>query len=478
MTAQAAARRHGHCSTRHIFRFIAFVGVASPRHGAEVQRNLSLLSGAKTDGEPSHLPHPVKVDQESYMETEATPQFEEDWDGAQPPLPEICQAIEDFLEESEPARLQSEKTMAKYLANYSRRHRLRVLYRPDLSDEMAPIRRRTYLFNRAALIFGTRERLKRFIEEIQGGFSTTDECEWQRTGGVLLRAIATVRAVAPPGDRVDEPNSRSRYSLAGPTSTVEKKAFLAKTSKRKGLTSLGQSWREKFWSNVDQRGRYATQLATLDLTGARPNDQALGGRVKRIDHSTIEVNIKGSKPSSTTGIPERTFRFDLSQELALRELQSVRPASRRKQSPPWVRPPVLLLADLVPLVGAVAEWGCNLKGLASAVSRVGKQTFPRHGYKVSPLSFRHEFATDLKSAGTDPVEAAAAMSHRSTSSLYNYGYTLPTRRGRRVVPKVVSDTSMVRKTSKPAPSWVDVRSQSAANNDDAKKSRKRKPIVR
>lgn len=412
------------------------------------------------------------------METEATPRFEEDWAGAQSPLPEICQAIADFLEESEPARLQSEKTMAKYLANYSRRHRLRVLYRPDLSDEMAPIRRKTYLFNRAALIFGTRERLKRFIEEIQGGFSTTDECEWQRTGGVLLRAIATVRAVAPPGDRVDEPNSKSRFNLVGPSPTVEKKAFLPKTSKRDGLATLGAYWREEFWSNVDQRDKYATQLATLDLTGARPNDQALGGHVKRIDHSTIEVTIKGSKQSSTTGIPERTFRFDLSRALALRELQFASPTSGKDGSSPWVRPPVLLLADLVPSVGDVETWTCNLKGLASAVSHVGKRTFPRHGYKVSPLSFRHEFATDLKSGGVDPVEAAAAMSHRSTSTLHGYGRTVPKRRGRRVLPKVVSDTSMVRRTSKPAPIWVDVRSQSAANTNDAKKSRKRKPIVR
>ena len=408
------------------------------------------------------------------MESRATSEYELNSEGQLLPLPEVIEGIEQFLKATEPRRPQNDATMAQYLANYLRRHRLGVLYKPDVGDEYQRISRRTYLFNRAALVFGTRERFRRFMEEVQEGFSGTDVAALEQYGGELLRIAGTVRVVAPPGERVDELGSKSRFNLTGGPSAQSELLFVAKTSKRDGLATLGSNWRQRFWSKVDQRSKYATALAALDLTGARPFEQELGGKIERVSESTLEVTLYGAKQSSTTGIPLRTFRFEFSQELKHREAQVAKRETSGRPSSVWVRPPVLLLADLVPEVGKVQTWTCKRKGLASAVGSVGLRAFPRHKYKISPISFRHEFATDLKNSDMIRVEAAAAMSHRSTATLDTYGRTLSRSRGRRVLPKVVSDVSMIRTNTNAAPKWSEVRAKSAAKSVDAKREPARK----
>lgn len=390
-------------------------------------------------------------------------------------LPEIVERIALFLRQTEPTRARTEGTRAKYLRNYARRLQLGVLYTPCVGELHQKISRNSFMFNRAALQFGLREQLLEFVEQAQVDSFGVGSEQLFEDGQHWLQAIANAAVVAPPGVRVDELHSKSRFKFGDPSSSKLTVAFTAKSSKRNGLASLGPRWREVFWENVDQDSKYATQMATLDLTGARPNDQVLGGRIKRVDRSTIEVTVFSSKRTSTTGIPFRTFRFDLSQDLELRDAHLTRQAASNQRAIRWVRPPVLLLADLAPESGDVQSWTGSAKGLAAAVNIVGKRTFPRHEYRVSPTSFRHELATDLKSSGMDRVEAAAAMSHRSTSTLDNYGRTVSGSRGRRVLPKIVSDTSMIRNTTNRAPQWSSVRERSAANHSGPAKARSRKP---
>jgi integrase len=426
-----------------------------------------------------NLPNPDKRKVALKMESREKPDVAETADQQGPmSLAEVTERIAHFLDQTEPKRAISKGTSTKYRANYKSREQLGVLDKPSVGERRQKISRNSFRFNCAALRFGLRERLQGFMEQVRDDLFGVGEEQLEIDGRHWLQAIATVVDVAPPGERIDEVHSKSRFKFNDSPPSEAQVSFLKKSSKRDGLAALGPHWREEFWQKVDQGLKYATQMATLDLTGARPHDQALGGKVMRVSQSIIEVTVCGSKNSQTTGIPLRTFQFDISRELRLRDEHRSLQAASRQGTSKWVRPPVLLLADLVPTVGNVHSWNCNRKGLASAVSAVGKRAFPRHGYNVSPTSFRHEMATDLKTSGMDRIEASAAMSHRSTSTLGHYGRTVAKGRVRRVLPRIVSDISMVRNTTTPAPKWPNVRAKSAAKPAGPVKTRTPKPGAR
>ena len=426
-----------------------------------------------------NLPNPDKTKVDLKMESQE--QFDVSEAAGQQglmSLPEVTERIAHFLKQTAPKRDISKGTVAKYWANYTGREKLGLLYKPSVGEHHQKIRRNSFNFNRAALWFGLRERLQAYMDQVRDDLFEVGADQLEVDGRQWLQVITTVVEVAPPGERIDEVHSKSRFKFNNSSASESKLSFLKKTSKRDGLADLGADWREMFWQNVDQRSKYATQMATLDLTGARPNDQSLGGEVKRVSQSTIEVTVRGSKNSATTGIPLRTFQFDLTLDLALRAKHVACQATSSQGRSRWVRPPLLLLADLVPKVGDVKSWKSSAKGLASAVTAVDERTFPRHEYKISPTSFRHQMATDLKSSQMDRTEAAAAMSHKSTSTLDHYGRTLAKGRVRRVLPKIVSDISMVRNTTTPAPKWPSVRGKSAAKPAGPVKAHTPKPGAR
>ena len=181
-------------------------------------------------------------------------------------LPEVTERIAHFLKQTAPKRDISKGTVAKYWANYTGREKLGLLYKPSVGEHHQKIRRNSFNFNRAALWFGLRERLQAYMDQVRDDLFEVGADQLEFDGRQWLQVITTVVEVAPPGERIDEVHSKSRFKFNNSSASESKLSFLKKTSKRDGLADLGADWREIFWQNVDQRSKYATQMATLDLT--------------------------------------------------------------------------------------------------------------------------------------------------------------------------------------------------------------------
>jgi integrase len=75
-----------------------------------------------------------------------------------------------------------------------------------------------------------------------------------------------------------------------------------------------------------------------------------------------------------------------------------------------------VIANVGPLHVAIK----NTKALSEAVRRHSKKLWPRRKYVVSPYSFRHQFAADLKN-DLYPEEIAKAMGHSVCRTQQYYG---------------------------------------------------------
>jgi hypothetical protein len=263
--------------------------------------------------------------------------------------------------------------------------------------------------------------------------------------------------VAPPGVRIGDPNAPS-LSSNGRAKTVpavlvkRPPKFTAASSKRIGLAGLGSAWRAIFWREVKPASRYCTHIAALTLTGARSVEFGKGIRVRFVpSHSggQLVFTIRGAKRSTTTGLAWRRIAVDV--QAALNDPNRAAAVAH-------------LIAQLQRETRQRMDLHCTAKALNAAVSAVGIKAFPRHAYKVSPYSFRHQLATDIKEADIDKVEVARILSHASTRTADHYGYASRSR-GALMRPKSLPIQSggvrgKVRIKHSAPPNWPSVRSRS------------------
>jgi len=168
-------------------------------------------------------------------------------------------------------------------------------------------------------------------------------------------------------------------------------------SKRPGLRSLPDDWREQLIDGADDAHLFIA-LSLLSLTGLRPSELARGVTVLWKD-SLVAVGIAGSKLGADRGQPWRILSLEIHH--------------------PWV---VGLIDALELEEGAAIGFRHPKAKVQRQIRRLAEFCFPMVSteHLSSPLSFRHQFSSDLKRAGVSRHVIAAALGHASerTSEIY------------------------------------------------------------
>lgn len=164
-----------------------------------------------------------------------------------------------------------------------------------------------------------------------------------------------------------------------------------KRSKRQALRYLPQDWREIIIGRVAPQHRRA--IVVFAVCGCRPAELAKGVTiVKR--KTEIEVIIQGAKLTKNAGQKERRLFLD-----------------------PRLNPFAMMLWDeLEP--GQKIVVSANRWTISDAIKKAAKNSGIKKWKVVSPYCFRHQFAADTKSEGSQISEA---MGHAADRTASNYG---------------------------------------------------------
>lgn len=166
---------------------------------------------------------------------------------------------------------------------------------------------------------------------------------------------------------------------------------------RDGLADLhcDKDWRVRMIDAVEPFFRPA--LLLLALCGLRPSELAKGV-VLLLQGDLLWLRIRGGKVTEKNGQPHRTLAFHVAN--------------------PWAG----LLAETLDLVeGAAAGYRVDRRRLQRAVARAAEHGLPWLVHRPSCISFRHQFASDLKCARVTPDMIGAALGHASARTQGMYG---------------------------------------------------------
>jgi hypothetical protein len=180
-------------------------------------------------------------------------------------------------------------------------------------------------------------------------------------------------------------------------STVVPKRPLKQTGKRKGLSSLPDTWQEQYWSWVKD-SKYADAIAVLDCCGCRPSELELGVDVTYRD-GYLELYIQGTK----------------------RHGGKYGQAWRRVK----VEPTFPAALHLVKLCSESYSGTANVrvesgKNLSATMAWYSKALWPDQRYVVTPYSYRHQFRVEAVDKLTTD-EVAQAMGHSVDRTQNHYG---------------------------------------------------------
>ncbi|MEW6595731.1 MAG: site-specific integrase [Thermodesulfobacteriota bacterium] len=183
------------------------------------------------------------------------------------------------------------------------------------------------------------------------------------------------------------------------------------TAKRKGLGRLPANWRTLFWRSFPKSSPHRLVLAIMSLTGCRPSELAKGVRIEVDDGENLRMTIRGTKTHN--GIYGQEYR------------QLTIPAEGEEAQ-------ALLQATEATAEGNLIIFTKNTKALAEAIRRHSEKLWPRRTYVVSPYSFRHQLAADLKNDHS-PAEVAMIMGHSVCRTQQYYGVRNQGKAGRQIL---------------------------------------------
>lgn len=355
----------------------------------------------------------------------------------------LLQQISEFAQLTTREQPLPDDTHRKYLATF-RDRKARGLLDPLSTANAGQPTRNGYYFNRAALTYAAGHYVREWLERYHDRALAGNPIEILEEIQAWVDLIDFVMVHALPGQRIDQPNSTSKYSSeSSSTSTEPGIEFRKGTSKRMGMHKLPATWRAMMAAQIKPSHAYADHLTILEMTGARPVEFSNGVLVKR-ERGALKFTLVGGKLSSTTGLKERTLTVP------------VRTLGARR-----------LARQLIP-DGPAQVWKCKEKAMADYVTALREKAFPGHPYKVSPYSYRHALASDLKSTEMDRVDIAAALGHRSTRTAGAYGRKRTNGKVRPAPLKTVSVKGDIRITHSIKPDFTSLRSSKAKRNRTAK----------
>lgn len=229
-------------------------------------------------------------------------------------------------------------------------------------------------------------------------------------------------------DRAAREAKRAYEQRAEAGETVPPDLHQVKHSKRRSLRGLPPGWREAL-VEAAAGSKYAQALRVLAVSGCRPVELAVGVEVRR-EGGEVVIRINGAKcRDGVSGQAWRELRY-----------------------PPG-HPLVDGLAEGVHRVGSA-------KAIANTVTHYATKAFRPRKEAVSPYSFRHALASDLKASGRDFEEIAAAMGHQSTGTQSLYG-SASGRSGGGLAPSSIKAASAVRDTARTAAQAMPARTKRA-----------------
>ena len=175
-------------------------------------------------------------------------------------------------------------------------------------------------------------------------------------------------------------------------------------SKRKSLVGLPKNWQEKVYKNMTIKFREA--LLVLMLTGCRP-DELFKGVSLSISQGFIKADILGSKVTDTKGYKYRSLFFEPNSTFASRKIKD-------------------LLGQRGPhVINLGSDDLNNSEKFKARFNKAIKYAAKKNGAKfndISPYSFRHQKAADLKKEQYEDVNIAFFLGHKSKRMQRHYGF--------------------------------------------------------
>jgi integrase len=239
--------------------------------------------------------------------------------------------------------------------------------------------RRSYQLYRAACVRAIAEHLKQLFDALDKALASGDR----------VRQLVLITEIKAYGKALDQYPPGG----AGPSSWRAPAEGVRRTGKRRSLGRLPVDWREQIFHRCE---KYALAVAVLWITGARPAEFVTGIDVERQTDGLL-FRIWGAKTSSDRGQPWRAIVADL---------QSV--------------PAAWLCGRLGPDGTLFVQVG-DARQFCDAIRAASRRAWPGRQSVVSPYSFRHQIAADLKASGASREKIAAALGHVHTTSQGAYG---------------------------------------------------------
>ena len=166
-------------------------------------------------------------------------------------------------------------------------------------------------------------------------------------------------------------------------------------TKRVDLFKLPENWREVMISRLP---KYREAAAVSAISGCRPAELVKGIEVSATD-GMLKIRILGAKVSQNSGQEWRELSFGL----------------------PSANPLAVILGRIALEKGGQTVVKIDdAKAFSGAVREAGKRAFPQFGRTVTPYSFRHQVASDLKAAELGD-QISAALGHLVSDTRGSYG---------------------------------------------------------
>lgn len=197
-------------------------------------------------------------------------------------------------------------------------------------------------------------------------------------------------------------------TLASAYQPPEGSARAGAGSKRKTLRKLPPDWRAVMFKNATPDDKF--RILAL-ACGARPEEIRKGVKIDFLEDYVIKVTIQGAKVTEKSGQDER----------------------------------VLTIKNIGTLIGVKFKAGKS-RIIASDPGQAFQKRVTRLAEKlkfdgVTPYSFRHAFAADLKKSGATSSEIAKSLGQQSEKTQRHYGHASQSRGSRRLDVEVEATTA-------------------------------------
>lgn len=289
-----------------------------------------------------------------------------------------------------PERKISDKTQKKYQSLFAS-----MVQGKQRPEQIAGTRRSYYVY-RAALNYVVPGLIRERLQAADRAFKAKAGADWWSHILMLRRLLGLLQEYSPDPERGNL-TQRARSQIPVPRGISQ--------SKRGGLKKLPDNWRDIFWQSVPENSVYRAAIALSILTGVRPAELVSGVKVANGECNTLVVTIRGAKTQGGKyGQVARQLTIACETPMA-----------------GFLRREIGTTTSMVIKIRDARLFG-------NQVSAYSKKCWPGRQAKISPYSFRHQFAADLKAVG-DPDTVSLALGHAVADTAQHYGTARQARGG-------------------------------------------------